>query len=507
MGFTYKAPIWNAVGVEPDSDLQNNGFQAGYKPPAEYFNYLFNQYMNCIDELQEEIVANKISTMQYSWKLGKGWYRIAQYKSSKASAVQGANANSVELIIKRMYGLNNAEFHHIGLIGQYQKSKFYHFVSASESHVLTKIRHVVDITNLVAYIDIYYNGETSSNGTQFILDNAVDAGNTYWEFITPVLVDEAIVDGQTVYSSMNIPIECTPATSVELEEIKNGTVENANTLGGHDSTYFAAADEVVVNNADFLMSNWLGTGWHRIAEYRVDKASTIQGANANSVELIIKRMYGTTQSEFHHIGLIGLYQKSEFYSLVNASNAQIITKIRHVVDTTNLVAYIDVYYTGVADSNSTAFVLDNAKDVYTNWRLITPTLVDETIADGQTIYSEMEIPANTNPSAYLPLTGGTLTGELHQTSSATGKTILRRSDDGFSYMTNETDDDNFMSLYLRPVEDTASNLNQAVRCQRKVGGTNKYFNLYGQHNITSGTTDLTAGTSELATGAIHLVYE
>ena len=52
MSFTHKAPVWNAEGVEPSEDLKNQGFTAGYKPPADYFNYMFNNYQKCIDELQ-----------------------------------------------------------------------------------------------------------------------------------------------------------------------------------------------------------------------------------------------------------------------------------------------------------------------------------------------------------------------------------------------------------------------------------------------------------------------
>lgn len=47
-----KPPKWDAVGTEPSEELQANGFQAGYKPPAAYFNYLFNRYTACIEEMQ-----------------------------------------------------------------------------------------------------------------------------------------------------------------------------------------------------------------------------------------------------------------------------------------------------------------------------------------------------------------------------------------------------------------------------------------------------------------------
>lgn len=55
MAFTNIAPKWNAEGAEPPAELLEQGFTAGYKPPAAYFNYLFNQYTKAIDETQEKV--------------------------------------------------------------------------------------------------------------------------------------------------------------------------------------------------------------------------------------------------------------------------------------------------------------------------------------------------------------------------------------------------------------------------------------------------------------------
>lgn len=45
-------PVWNAVGVEPPTDLKTNGWKAGDKPPADYMNWLFNRINACLTELQ-----------------------------------------------------------------------------------------------------------------------------------------------------------------------------------------------------------------------------------------------------------------------------------------------------------------------------------------------------------------------------------------------------------------------------------------------------------------------
>ena len=52
MDFEQKAPDWNAQGVEPPSSLKDSGFEAGYKPPAAYFNWFWNRVSACLKELQ-----------------------------------------------------------------------------------------------------------------------------------------------------------------------------------------------------------------------------------------------------------------------------------------------------------------------------------------------------------------------------------------------------------------------------------------------------------------------
>lgn len=51
-----KKPIeWDNAGITPPQELIERGFQAGYKPPAEYFNAILNRTAECITELQEKV--------------------------------------------------------------------------------------------------------------------------------------------------------------------------------------------------------------------------------------------------------------------------------------------------------------------------------------------------------------------------------------------------------------------------------------------------------------------
>lgn len=60
-------PQWSNVGSAPSETLKTNGFQAGYKPSAPVFNYLFNKYGICIDELQKAI--NETSSAEHTHKI------------------------------------------------------------------------------------------------------------------------------------------------------------------------------------------------------------------------------------------------------------------------------------------------------------------------------------------------------------------------------------------------------------------------------------------------------
>ena len=55
MEFNNAPPEWENKGAEPGEDLKKQGFLAGYKPPAAYFNWFWNKTSACIKELQEKL--------------------------------------------------------------------------------------------------------------------------------------------------------------------------------------------------------------------------------------------------------------------------------------------------------------------------------------------------------------------------------------------------------------------------------------------------------------------
>ena len=115
MATTFTAPpSWSNVGVAPSETLKTNGFQAGYKPPAPVFNYMFNKYGICIDELQkgkadtyhthgmnnitglEAALSGKASIShlhaEYEKKTGKSLHMQTVYPESGKSVQAGSGA-------------------------------------------------------------------------------------------------------------------------------------------------------------------------------------------------------------------------------------------------------------------------------------------------------------------------------------------------------------------------------------------------------------------------------
>lgn len=54
MDFEKTVPSWSAAGTEPPDSLKESGFQAGYKPPADYFNWFWHGTSEALKELQTE---------------------------------------------------------------------------------------------------------------------------------------------------------------------------------------------------------------------------------------------------------------------------------------------------------------------------------------------------------------------------------------------------------------------------------------------------------------------
>ena len=99
MQFNEDLPKWEAVGSAPPETLQNTGFVAGYKPPAAFFNWLFNRIYKSIKELRgktEEIGRVIDVTLTVNGWLAEGDF----YKQEVA--VFGIKADDNPTLVKRI---------------------------------------------------------------------------------------------------------------------------------------------------------------------------------------------------------------------------------------------------------------------------------------------------------------------------------------------------------------------------------------------------------------------
>lgn len=109
----------------------------------------------------------------------------------------------------------------------------------------------------------------------------------------------------------------------------------------------------------------------------------------------------------------------------------------------------------------------------------------------------------TDFSAYLPLSGGTMTGTGIYLNNGTGRLFADANQAQIESYVNSKDLDNRTALTIYHTPDDKM---KRLRLRVVNGGTSSYYNVYSTNTITAGTTSYTAGTTELVTGAIHLVY-
>lgn len=181
-----------------------------------------------------------------------------------------------------------------------------------------------------------------------------------------------------------------------FEERFNGSVGDAEKLGGQLPEYYASA-ESVRNIQTSYQADFSTEGWYRVAEFSGSTSSNLTGDRANTVDLIVKRTYSNTDNEYHILRLRSTFKKQEIVSLDSKSNTQIFTKARitYEFNDTTKKSYFELYYKS-SSRNSVCIIVNNAQTAYTTWRAISPTITEES-QSGITILTTYDIPANASP--------------------------------------------------------------------------------------------------------------
>lgn len=273
---------------------------------------------------------------------------------------------------------------------------------------------LVDADTLGGNAADYYASKT------YVAEQVADANHLTREIVTEIPTVDTAKDnviymykvesatGNDVYQEyqlINGEVVMVGDTSVDLSGyVKNETVENIvngttvvpeatkSTFDGDGNkiseTYATNVDVDMIQNM-----RWFGiaqAGWYRVAKLE----TLVSGNGANICDIIIKRVTSSA-SGYYHLFYNSHYNNHQF-EIRNCdmpSGNHIVPKIRHTIDTTTNIAYIEIYVPGAVPYIQC--IIKNY-DSYYCWESIEPTLTEETV-DGVTVTTTYDIPANAKP--------------------------------------------------------------------------------------------------------------
>ena len=138
---------------------------------------------------------------------GQGWYRFAKFQcDQKFDAAQGSTGNSVLIVIKSAFTVSGNICDFILLNSAYQRSDFTVLGSKHAGNIISKVRHTIDTTNKVSYLEFFYGVTSDSYANKISIDlYSVEDGNQYykWELMDYEPTQETL-ENVLVYSSANL---------------------------------------------------------------------------------------------------------------------------------------------------------------------------------------------------------------------------------------------------------------------------------------------------------------
>lgn len=137
MAFEKKVPQWYAPGAEPPESLKASGFQGGYQPPADFFNWFWHGVSEALTEIQknaanaetiqdhmddktnphgvtaEQLGVGNLLQKTYNLLGDQGWHRIAEISANSVGMVMiykgyaTSNYSNVAFVYSRNAGVSD----------------------------------------------------------------------------------------------------------------------------------------------------------------------------------------------------------------------------------------------------------------------------------------------------------------------------------------------------------------------------------------------------------------
>ena len=140
--------------------------------------------------------------------VGQGWYRFAKLdlKTGNIDNVKGSLGYSLIFFLKTNYNTGGNQTDFVSFTNSYEKSYFTVLGASHSGNNITKFRHVIDETNKMVYLELYYNQTSSLGNTVKIeaLSLEPNDGSRQWVLINPYEKTEESVEGTSVISSCDL---------------------------------------------------------------------------------------------------------------------------------------------------------------------------------------------------------------------------------------------------------------------------------------------------------------
>lgn len=302
-----------------------------------------------------------------------GWYRVLTYTGASDARALGGNGDIYDFSITRKRDDGNNEVHKITLLNPYNVFKFVDESSASNGHMVTKIRVTGNSTTYTKCVDIYYDRTRVNPVTvDFILHSNPDTQG------------DCVASGLTAVADS--PSGETILTTYDLHA--NGDYTNT------DLTVDGVLD-VVPRRCRRELS---GYGWRRAMDIQLGTSNAAEMAVGVVIDINIGSTYNGTNNIIRKITMSGLYYNTAFNNeLSRSNNLNLIDKIRYIKDSSNN-GHIDIHY-----NHSTQNDVFVTFDVHTfnDWsaRFVASNL--DSVADspsGETVVKEYTFAANIAPT-------------------------------------------------------------------------------------------------------------
>ncbi len=306
-------------------------------------------------------------------------------------------------------------------------------------------------TETYDFLDVVYYNNSSYVAKKLTVGNPPADNNEYWHAL-------AKVPGSTV-----LGVKGNAESTYRTGNI-NITPEN---IGAVSNEYIS--ENFVPGYVSTVRTTVKDTGWYRIAQ--------VQSLGGYSCVISLKRRYNLPAPEYQKVQFLRAYTNVKFVPIASISESHIWTKMRMTRDNADGKDYIEVYQNVNSNSNMWVVTIEDALGTVAadHWKAMPPELTQES-ADGVTIVASVNLPANldldfyakkdgsnvtgtwSNLTAgnaikatqdsngnvirdtYLPLSGGTVTGNLRLKGSGNYGNKLNFGDSDYVHISEPTDD-------------------------------------------------------------------